>query len=122
VGGISSIRECKSHPGSSIHPTYVFDRNPSELIRFGFWLLRRGNRESTVQRKLRFLKKLHGSIDDMFRQVLASEWCDKSKQYALITVQQFAEFKGLKVEKKRQISEFTITEKCLFLRLQWLNS
>ena len=87
MGGISSIRECKSHPGSSIHPTYVFDRNPSELIRFGFWLLRRGNRESTVQRKLRFLKKLHGSIDDMFRQVLASEWCDKSKQYALITVQ-----------------------------------
>ena len=62
-------------------------------------MLRRGNRESTVQRKLRFLKKLHGSIDDMFRQVLASEWCDKSKQYALITVQQFAEFKGLKVEK-----------------------
>jgi len=56
-------------------------------LQFGFWLLRRGNRESTVQRKLRFLKKLRGSIDEMFRQVLASEWCDKSKQYALITVQ-----------------------------------
>ena len=77
-------------PGSSIAPTYVFDGKPSELIQFGLWLLRRGNRESTVQRKLRFLKKLRGSIDDMFRQVLAdkaSEWCDKSKQYALITVQ-----------------------------------
>jgi len=37
----------------------------------------------------------------MFSQVLASSWCDRSKEYALLTVQQYAEFKGFKVEKPK---------------------
>jgi len=60
---------------------------------------KRGNREATVERKLKFLKRLSGSIEEMFSQVLSSNWCDKSKEYALITVQQYAEYKGLKVER-----------------------
>jgi len=83
-------------PGFPIAPTYK-----SELLNFGLYLLRKGNRESTVRRKLKFLKKLHGSINEMFSQVLASNWCDKSKEYALLTVQQYAEFKGFKVEKPK---------------------
>ena len=83
-------------PGFPIAPTYK-----SELLNFGLYLLRKGNRESTVSRKLKFLKKLHGSINEMFSQVLASNWCDRSKEYALLTVQQYAEFKGFKVERPK---------------------
>jgi hypothetical protein len=43
------------------------------------------------------LKHLKGSIEDMYKQVLASKWSDGSKEYALITIEQFSEFKGLKV-------------------------
>jgi len=43
------------------------------------------------------LKHLQGSIEDMYKQVLASKWSDGSKEYALITIEQFSEFKGLKV-------------------------
>ncbi|MEM2741976.1 MAG: tyrosine-type recombinase/integrase [Nitrososphaeria archaeon] len=78
-------------PGSSIPPT--------ELVNFGIWLLNRGNRESTVLRKLKFLKCLRGSINDMYSQVLSSNWCDKSKEYALITIEQYSEFKGFKIKR-----------------------
>lgn len=59
------------------------------------WLLRKGNRESTVQRKLKYLKGLKGSIDYMVSQVLAKDWSDKSKECALEAVRQYAEFQGL---------------------------
>jgi len=64
-------------------------------------LLKRGNRESTVKRKLRFLKSLSGSPQEMMLQVLSKNWVDKSKAYALETVRQYAEFLGLKVEKPK---------------------
>ncbi|MBS7636295.1 hypothetical protein KEJ37_02950 [Candidatus Bathyarchaeota archaeon] len=37
----------------------------------------------------------------MFSQVLAKNWSDKSKECALETVRQYAEFLGLKVQKPR---------------------
>ncbi|MEM3573723.1 MAG: site-specific integrase [Nitrososphaeria archaeon] len=68
-------------------------------MNFALWLFKKGNRESTIHRKLKILKALKGSIEDMYHQILASKWSDGTKEYALITVQQFAEFKGLKVLK-----------------------
>jgi len=69
---------------------------PTE-VNFGLWLLRRGNRESTVQRKLRFLKSLNGSVEEMVSQVLRNTWVDKSKAMALLTLKQYAEFQGLPI-------------------------
>jgi len=63
------------------------------------WLLRKGNREFTVKRKLRYLKQLKGSPKDMIVQVLAKDWVDKSKKHALDVVCQYAEFLGVPVEK-----------------------
>jgi integrase len=47
------------------------------------------------------MKQLHGSIEDMFSQVLSKNWCDKTKDYMLRTVQQYAEFLGLKVSRPK---------------------
>ena len=63
------------------------------------WLLKRGNRESTVKRKLRFLKGLHGSPEEMVLQVLSKNWVDKSKKLALNVVCQYAEFLGKPIKK-----------------------
>ncbi|MCD6466116.1 hypothetical protein J7L27_07115 [Candidatus Bathyarchaeota archaeon] len=50
----------------------------NRLFNFGLWLLRRGNRESTIKRKMRFLKSLRslrsGDFDAMFREVLKKDW------------------------------------------------
>jgi hypothetical protein len=83
-------------PGFMHLPTYN-----NELLNFAFWLFKRGNRESTIHRKLKVLKHLQGSIEDMYKQVLASKWSDGSKEYALITIEQFSEFKGFKVPRPR---------------------
>ncbi len=79
-------------PGFTLLPTYN-----SDLLGFALWLFRKGNRESTIHRKLKVLKHLKGSIEDMYRQVLASKWSDGSKEYALITIEQFSEYKGLRI-------------------------
>jgi len=79
-------------PGFMLLPTHN-----SDLLGFALWLFKKGNRESTIHRKLKVLKHLKGSIEDMYKQVLASKWSDGSKEYALITIEQFSEFKGLKV-------------------------
>jgi len=84
-------------PGLVVEPTYR-----KELIEFGLWLLKnKGNRESTIVKKLKMMKSLNGSIEDMFSQVLSKNWCDKSKDYMLRTVQQYAEFLGLKVSRPK---------------------
>jgi integrase len=64
-------------------------------------LKNKGNRESTITKKLKMMKSLSGSIEDMFSQVLSKNWCDKSKDYMLRTVQQYAEFLGLKVSRPK---------------------
>jgi integrase len=68
-------------------------------VEFGLWLLKRGNRESTVERKLRYLKALHGSPEEMLTQALAKGWVDKSKSCALDVVCQYSEFMGLKIRR-----------------------
>jgi len=83
-------------PGFSLLPTYN-----SDLLGFALWLFKKGNRESTIHRKLKVLKHLKGSIEDMYKQVLASKWSDGSKEYALITIEQFSEYKGFKVSRPR---------------------
>ena len=84
-------------PGFWNEPTYR-----KELIEFGLWLLKnKGNRESTIVKKLKMMKSLSGSIEDMFSQVLSKNWCDKSKDYMLRTIQQYAEFLGLKVSRPK---------------------
>ena len=54
------------------------DTHDNRLFNFGLWLLRRGNRESTIKRKMRFLKSLRslrsGDFDAMFREVLKKDW------------------------------------------------
>ena len=84
-------------PGLVVEPTYR-----KELIEFGLWLLKnKGNRESTITKKLKLMKSLSGSVEDMFAQVLSKNWCDKTKDYMLRTVQQYAEFLGLKVSRPK---------------------
>ncbi len=70
------------------NPTPRTCTEPKEPIQFGLWLLRSGNRQSTVERKLRFLKALSGTPQQMISQVLASNWVDKSKPMALLTLRQ----------------------------------
>jgi len=81
-------------PGFLLLPTYN-----SELLGFALWLFKKGNRESTIHRKLKILKYLKGNIEDMYHQILASKWSDGTKEYGLITVQQYADYKGLKIPK-----------------------
>jgi integrase len=71
------------------------------LVNFGLYLLKKGNRESSVERKLKFLKALKdcSSVEEMYQRILESNWCDKSKDLALETVYQFSEFLGKPVEK-----------------------
>ena len=77
------------------------------LINFSLYLLRLGNRESTIKRKLKFLKAVRKwlgekcNINRVFESILKSSWYDKSKNYALVTVKQFAEFKGYSIEKPK---------------------
>jgi len=45
------------------------------LFNFVLWLMKKGNRESTVKRKLRYLKQFKGfSLEEMMAQVLAKNW------------------------------------------------
>jgi len=65
-------------------------------LNFGLWLkFSKGNRESSISRKLRFFAKLSGTPSDMTNQVLSSSWCDKSKSNCLDAIAQFAEFKNI---------------------------
>ncbi|MEM3713919.1 MAG: site-specific integrase [Nitrososphaeria archaeon] len=61
--------------------------------------MKRGNREATIQRKIRTLKSLKGSPEDMIKEVLSKNWCDKNKQNAIDAICQYAEFLGLPLEK-----------------------
>ena len=88
--------------GSSPTPRTLIE--PTKLIQFGLWLRSKGNRESTIERKLRFLKYLSGSFDEMVSQVLSGKWVDQSKAMALTTIQQYAEYKGFQIK----IPEFRV--------------
>ncbi|MCJ7768030.1 hypothetical protein MUP79_06540 [Candidatus Bathyarchaeota archaeon] len=61
--------------------------------------MKRGNRESTIERKIRYLKQLNGSPQDMMTQVLNKNWTDGVKGNALDVVCQYAEFLGVAVER-----------------------
>jgi integrase len=61
--------------------------------------MKRGNRESTIERKIRYLKTLNGSPQDMMTQVLNKDWTDGVKENALHVVCQYAEFLGVPVER-----------------------
>jgi len=61
--------------------------------------MKRGNRESTVKRKLKYLKALKDSPQEMMGQVLSSGWVDKSKSNALDVICQYAMFLGVPVER-----------------------
>ena len=69
------------------------------FLNFAMWLIKKGNRESTVERKLRFLKQLKGSPEEMITQVLANNWVDKSKANAINAICQYAEFLGFPIKK-----------------------
>ena len=70
------------------NPTPLIFIEPLELVNFGLWLRKRGNRDSAVIRKLKFLKGLSGSVDNMVESVLKCGWSDNSKALALLTVRQ----------------------------------
>ena len=54
--------------------------------------MQKGNRESTIERKLKYLKHLTGTPDDMTRQVLKGRWTDKVKSNALDVLVQYSDF------------------------------
>ncbi|MGB9960053.1 MAG: hypothetical protein ACPLKQ_06000 [Candidatus Bathyarchaeales archaeon] len=85
--------------GSNPTPCTYTEPTNVKLVNFALWLRKRGNRESTIERKIKYLKALRGSVEDMFLQVLSKSWSDKSKECALETVKQYAEFLGFKVQK-----------------------
>ena len=89
--------------GSSPTPGTIKEPPVAEkvIVNFGIWLLQRGNRESTIERKLRYLKILHGSPQDMILQILSNPWVDKNKCNALNMVYQFAEFLEVPVQKAK---------------------
>ncbi|MEM1515816.1 MAG: tyrosine-type recombinase/integrase [Candidatus Bathyarchaeia archaeon] len=59
----------------------------------------KGNRKSTIRRKLKFLRALKSSEPpEMVREVLEKPWDDKSKAYALKTVEQYSGFIGKPVK------------------------
>ena len=61
--------------------------------------MKRGNRESTIERKMRYLKTLSGSPEDMMTQALNKNWTDGVKENALDVVCQYALFLGVPVER-----------------------
>jgi integrase len=68
----------------------------SDFLNFGLWLkFTKGNRDSTIARKLRFFAKLSGTPSEMTNQLLNSSWCDKSKSNCLDAIAQYAEFKKI---------------------------
>ena len=86
--------------GSNPTPrTYSEPTVPKLPLDLAMWLIKKGNRESTVKRKLRYLKQLKGSPEEMVSQVLAKNWVDKSKKNALDVVCQYAEFLGMLIKK-----------------------
>jgi integrase len=68
-------------------------------LNFGLWLMKKGNRESTIERKMRYLKALKGSPEDMMIQVLSKNWSDGVKENALDVVCQYAEFLSIPVKR-----------------------
>ena len=74
----------------------LWESKESDLLNFGLWLkFTKGNRDSSISRKLRFFVKLSGSPIEMTKQVLDSSWCDKSKSNCLDAITQYAEFKKI---------------------------
>jgi len=63
--------------------------------------LQRGNRESTIERKLKYFNALRGTPDEMVTQILSSKWVDKSKKNALDMIYQYAEFLGVAIKKTK---------------------
>jgi len=96
------LRTCWRRPARVRTPSPAPRGTPessASLIDFGLWLLKKGNTESMVKRKLRYLKGLHGSPEEMILQVLSKDWADKSKKCALDVICQFAEFIGKPIQK-----------------------
>jgi hypothetical protein len=71
------------------------------LFEFGVWLKNRGNRISTIERKIRYLKKLCGSLSEMITQVLNKNGVDLSRSKALETVYQYSVLLGCPIEKTK---------------------
>lgn len=73
---------------------------PQNLVNFSIWLLnKKGNRESTIKRKLRYVKFFSGNLDEITNQILNCSWKDKVKSNALDVVEQYAEFLKLAYER-----------------------
>ena len=83
--------------GSS--PTPRTTKQPAELLNFGLWLMKRGNRESTIERKMRYLRHLTGNPQSMLEHVLTKQWTDRVKKNGLDVVCQYAQFLGILVER-----------------------
>jgi integrase len=76
--------------------THLLKLIESDFLNFGLWLkFTKGNRDSTIARKLRFFAKLSGTPSEMTNQLLNSSWCDKSKSNCLDAIAQYAEFKKI---------------------------
>jgi len=104
VVGSNPTPPAKAEPHTS---NLTLSLDDGSLVNFSLYLLRQGNRESTIKRKLKFLRAVRKwlgvncNVNRMVECVLKCGWCAKSKNYALITLQQFAAFKGYFIEKPK---------------------
>ena len=89
----------KGRVGSNPTPR-AFNHTAAKMKEFAIWLLSvKGNRESTIKRKMKYFKKLYGTPQEMISQVLKGSWADKVKSNALDAIYQYAEFIGVPVKK-----------------------
>jgi hypothetical protein len=59
---------------------------------FAIWLFSvKGNRESTIKRKMKYFKRLYGTPQEMISQVLKGSWADKVKSNALNVILEFSQ-------------------------------
>ncbi len=58
-------------------------------------MTKKGNRESTIKLKLKYLRTLKGNLDEMTHQILNGTWVSKTKSNALDMLAQYAEFLNL---------------------------
>ena len=75
---------------------HLWKLKESDLLNFGLWLkFTKGNRDSTIARKLRFFAKLSGTPSEITNQLFNSSWCDTSKSSCLDAIAHYAEFKKI---------------------------
>lgn len=79
-----------------VPPPALTSNLPQSFVNFALWLKRKGNRESTIERKIRYITQL-STLDPS--EVFQKHWTDKVKKNALDVLADYAKFLGLPFDK-----------------------